>query len=206
MRLIIHFLCCILVFWHSPKTSGPDDKGPTLPLVLSRKVSWINTSLETGESGRSTIRREAFAANGEKWRLEFEKKNKSPVVFVFDGVNLSSSKKIKSNDPGHKDPNFWDPRASIKEGYDALPEFKYKGIKNIRKYDCWYFFQKEEGNEIHFWIDIKEIIPRRLTVKYPDGHSEMHNYYSMPENVLVSPGLFETKNVKVMLLNKLEPL
>jgi hypothetical protein len=206
MRLIILFLCCILFFWCSPKTSGPEDKGPTLPLFLPAKVSWINTSVDTDEKGRSSIRREAFAANGEKWRLEIEKKNKSPVVFVFDGVNLSSSKKIKSSDPEYKNPNFWDPRTGIKKGYDALAGFKYKGIKHIRKYDCWYFSIEEEGNEIHFWIDIKKIIPRRLTVKYPDGHSEMHNYYNMPGNVLISPGLFETKNLKTMILNKLEPL
>jgi len=206
MRQIIHFLCCILLFLCFPKISGTDDKGPTLPLVLPTKVSWINTSLETDEAGRSTIRREAFAANGKKWRLEIEKKNKSPVVFVFDGINFFSSKKMKSNNPDYKNPNFWDPRTSIKQGYDALKEFKYKGIEKIRKYDCWYYYQKEKGTEVQFWIDIKKIIPRRLTIKYTDGYSEMHNYYNMPMNVLIFPGLFETKNVKVMLLNKLEPL
>jgi outer membrane lipoprotein-sorting protein len=201
MRILITRIALVICLSFSLSEAGQIE-APSMPLMLSDDVSWLNTTIKMHTNGKRDYQRNHFIAIGKKWRLETDMFNNPTVVIIFDGKsmvsNLDSQKsKILEEEP----PQFWDQRTYIKNAYKSFIISHYMGVEKIDRYTCWHFFDEGEDIKLDLWVDVKKMVPRRMFINFEDGSAIRFLYDDLPEPVKVTPDLFNTEILNVMLLN-----
>jgi len=200
MRIRIAHIILVIFLGFSLSAAG-QIAAPPMPLKLPDDVAWVQTFLTIKKDGTREYQRHAFITKGEKFRLEYELFNRPTTIIVFDGKSLGTNGKIQeSKDPKHKTPEFWDARIRNKQLYALMNKSHYKGIEKIDNHNCWHFSAEGVTSKINLWVDVNKMIPRRIFVDYENGSASRDLFDDLPEQIKITPELFDPKNLNVNLL------
>jgi hypothetical protein len=194
MRGAFFFVTCIIAMaivlglsYAEPAPSPP----PTLP----SEARWICDGVTRYPDSRIAKVREVFVSDGKRWRLEFRTIHGKIHVAIYDGRTFATSlrRKVEASD--------LDPRVVLRIAYGLIPESKYLGTVRIRGSKCWHYSRKEGAEELQLWIDTERQIPRKVRMKYQDGEIIEQEYLDLPDDIVVSPDLFDITDLRIRILN-----
>jgi hypothetical protein len=73
----------------------------------------------------------------------------------------------------------------------------------MRNSTCWHYSRKEGPEELQLWIDTERHVPRKLYAKFEDGEVVEDEYLDLPDDIVVSPDLFDTTDLRIRIFNQI---
>jgi hypothetical protein len=196
IRSVFFFVTCIIAMAIVLRFSHADP-APSPPPALPFEVRWVCDGVTRYPDSRIVKVREVFISDGKRWRLEFQTIHGKIHVAIYDGRTFVTSlrRKVEASD--------LDPRGVLRIAYGLIPESQYLGTVRIRGSECWHYSRKEGAEELQLWIDTGRQIPRKVWMKYLDGEIIEQEYLDLPDDIVVSPDLFDIKDLRIRIFNRI---
>lgn len=196
MKTVFFWIICIIAMARAPGASY-SEPAPSPPPTLPSEVRWICDGVRRYPDSRIAKVCEVFICNGERWRLEYQKINGKIHVAIYDGRAFATSlrKNVEASE--------LDPRVVLRAAYGLIPESKYLRTVNIRNSKCWHYSRKEGPEELQLWIDTERQVPRKLYVKFEDREVIEDEYLDLPDDIVVSPDLFDITDLRIRIFNQI---